>query len=128
MREGDEGVAGGLADPMWASDGMECPVTVLLDGFRDSEALYVSHFLPQVTILAHPPERVEQPPRGREAVAVSRRGRGAGDGGGEVRPGHGGGVVGVQVVEEACRWDPDAGGRRCDRRNTPHPVGCVSYY
>ena len=54
---------------------------------------------------------VEQAPRRREAVAGSGERWGAGRGGGEVGPGHGGGVVDVQVAEiGACarrgwRWE-----------------------
>jgi hypothetical protein len=53
-----------------------------------------------VAIIA--PVHVELAPRRREAVTLSgRRGR-AGRCGGQVRPGHGGGVVDVQVMEVAA--------------------------
>jgi hypothetical protein len=56
----------------------------------------------------HAPVNVELAPRRREAVTPSgRRGR-AGRYGGQVRPGHGGGVVHVQVLE-----------------GTPCGVGCI---
>jgi hypothetical protein len=58
---------------------------------------------PVLTSLALPALHVEPVARHREAVAESGSRRGAGDGGGEIRPGHFGGTVHVQVVEEACR-------------------------
>ena len=48
----------------------------------------------------------------REAVIVSRGRRGADRGGGEVRPGHGDGVVDVQVAEQGCRTRAPGGSRR----------------
>ena len=45
---------------------------------------------------------VELPPRRREAVAVPRGRRGARRSGGQVCPGHGGGIVGVEVVDVLC--------------------------
>ena len=46
------------------------------------------------------PVHVELAPRRREAMTSSRGRRGAGRGGREVRPGHGDGVVDVQVAQE----------------------------
>ena len=48
------------------------------------------------------PVHEEQTPRRREAVTQSGARWCAGRSGGEVRPGHGDGVVHVQVAEEAC--------------------------
>ncbi len=52
------------------------------------------------TIVAIAPEHVQQAPRWREAVAKSGRRAAGVVRGGEQGPGHGGGVKGVQVVEE----------------------------
>jgi hypothetical protein len=49
------------------------------------------------------PVHVQQPPHRREAVPGSGLRPGAVVGDGQLRPGHGGGVEGVQVVEHACR-------------------------
>ena len=57
--------------------------------------------MPSLTV-SLAPVNVEQAPRRREAVIRSWGRRGAGCGGGEVGPGHGGGVVDVQVAEVAC--------------------------
>ena len=51
-------------------------------------------------VISLPPMHVELAPRRRETVPVSGRWRGAGRGGGEVRPGSCDGFVDVQVVEE----------------------------
>ena len=48
------------------------------------------------------PVHVELAPRRREPVTLSRRRGCAGRCGGEVRPGHGGGVEDVKVPEVAC--------------------------
>ena len=75
--------------------------------------LLLSHTFMQsdLTVGIKAPVHVEQAPRRREAVAGSGERWGAGRGGGEVGPGHGGGVVDVQVAEiGACarrgwRWE-----------------------
>ena len=57
---------------------------------------------------------VELVPSRREAVAVSGGRRGAGRGGREVRPGHGDGVVDVQVRQEgACARRCGTWGQEC---------------
>ena len=53
---------------------------------------------------------VEQTRSRCEPVAVSGGRRGAGCGGGEVRPGHGEGIVDVQVAEEVCGTRDELGG------------------
>ena len=55
---------------------------------------------------------VELAPRRREPVTISRRRGCARRCGGEVRPGHGGGVVDVQVLEEVCGAGGSGGGVR----------------
>ena len=54
-----------------------------------------------LTVVIKPPVDVELAPRRCEPVAISRGRGSAGCCGGEVRPGHGGGVVDVQVLEVA---------------------------
>ena len=76
------------------------------------ESLRSIYFLPRqctsaqlLTAAFIAPVHVELAPRRREPVTISRRRGCAGRCGGEVRPGHGGGVVDEQVLEDegACR-------------------------
>jgi len=104
-------------------------VTCKVNCFRDLHASIECHSLPippptplppspnpplSLTIVTIAPVHVQLAPRRREAVTVSGRGGGAGHGGGEVRPGLGDGVEGVQVLEEAwaTRQRERRGGRR----------------
>ena len=55
-----------------------------------------------ITGFTQAPMNVEPARRRREAVPVSGRRRAAGRGVGEVRPGHGDGVVDVQIADRYC--------------------------
>ena len=65
-----------------------------------------------LTVHIHSTINVELAPRRREAVTVSGGWRSAGQRDGQVRPGHGDGVVDVQVAEKHCRETER--GRRSD--------------